>query len=225
MNEPHLTSIEDSALVAHIVDLNEAALSEAYRRYGPTVTALANRILNDRNLADDVTQDVFVWLWQNAKRFDPQRGKLRTLLLTQTHGKAVDLIRSRNARHAREDRIATESPRFADDIDAELLAITESEEIRGALEKLQPDERTAIELAYFGGNTYREVATLLDQPEGTIKTRIRTGLKRLHGFLTDAQVLPKTPEVVARKSFATQTVPTNTVPTQTSDRTEKPWTA
>jgi RNA polymerase sigma-70 factor, ECF subfamily len=185
-----LDTLDDSALVALIVQRNDNALSEAYRRYGPAVTAIAYRVLSDRTLADDITQDVFVWLWQHAERFDASRGKLRTLLLTKSHGKSVDMVRSRNARRAREELDAVDAPRVVDEIDAELMAMTEAEQIRTALTKLRPEERTAVELAYFGGNTYRQVATILGEPEGTIKTRIRSGLRHLHTFLTDTQIVP-----------------------------------
>jgi RNA polymerase sigma-70 factor, ECF subfamily len=129
---------------------------------------------------------VFVQLWKTADRFDPNRGRLRTLLLTLTHGKCVDVIRTRNARSAREDKVhATERNAEAAAVDAELMAITEAELIRSAVHRLPAEERTPLELAYFGGNTYRQVAVILGLPEGTVKARIRSGLRRLHGFLAE----------------------------------------
>jgi RNA polymerase sigma-70 factor, ECF subfamily len=185
-----LESLDDRALVARIVEQDPDALSEAYRRYGPAVAAISYRVLNDRTLADDITQDVFVWLWQNANRFDAERGKLRTLLLTKSHGKSVDLVRSRNAQRAREELNALDAPRVTDEVDVELMAMTEAEQVRSALGSLRPEERAALELAYFGGNTYRQVATILNEPEGTIKTRIRAGLRNMHTYLSQTQALP-----------------------------------
>jgi RNA polymerase sigma-70 factor, ECF subfamily len=184
------TVLDDTALVQRIIEQDEDALSEAYRRYGPAVTSISFRVLNDRTLADDITQEVFVWLWQNANRFDGTRGRLRTLLLTKSHGKSVDMVRSRNARRAREELDAVDVPRVVDEIDAELMAMTEAEQIRSALARIRPEERAAIELAFFGGNTYRQVATILEEPEGTIKTRIRSGLRHLHDLLSEKHVLP-----------------------------------
>ncbi len=183
MELPELSQREDATLVSAVAAGNEPALSELYRRYGSLVTGLARRILGDSQLAEDITQEVFVHLWRNADRFDVERGKLRTLLLTQTHGKCVDLVRSRNARSAREaksfDGVIVDSA----ELDAELIAMTETEQIRAAVQQLPNDERIALETAYFGGNTYRQVAVVLGLPEGTVKARIRSALKRLHGML------------------------------------------
>ena len=179
---------DDGALMAAVARKDERALHEIYERYGNVVLGLAARILGDTGLAEDVTQEVFVQLWRTADRYDPSRGKLRTMLLTQTHGKCVDVIRSRNARSAREDKVHSgERDVVPDAVDAELMAITETEVIRSAVDRLPTEERTPIELAYFGGNTYRQVATILGLPEGTVKARIRSGLRRLHGLLSTSE--------------------------------------
>ena len=197
MTVPHSDLLQDSsdvALVAEIANrgaLAEAAMSEVFRRFGTTINALALRVLGDRPLADDVTQDVFLGLWRKPERFDAERGKLRTLLMTQAHGRCVDVIRSRNAQLERESKVTREERPAPESIDAELIAITEAEQVRMALEQLPAEERTAIELAYFGANTYRQVAVILDVPEGTIKGRIRAGLKRLHVLLHDTAEDPE----------------------------------
>lgn len=186
-----VSTLDDAALVRAIANRDadaEASMAELYRRYGPVVAGLARRVLGDRALAEDVTQDVFVGFWRSAERFDGDRGRVRTLLLTQTHGRCVDVIRSRNARTAREMRVEHEPRAPMEEIDAELMAIAEGEIVRDALAKLPPDERTAIELAYFGANTYRQVASILGVPEGTIKGRIRSGLRRLHDLLSDTPI-------------------------------------
>ncbi len=185
MNNDLLPTATDAELVDAIAARDESALAEVFKRHGQAVLGLARRLLSDPTLAEDMTQEIFVRLWNEPTRFDPHRGKLRTLLLTQTHGLAVDNIRSRNARRRREERVTYEAPPHSPDVDAAIMALTTAEQVRAALATLPTDERTAIELAYFGANTYRQVAELLGVPEGTIKTRIRTGLRRLHVAIAD----------------------------------------
>jgi RNA polymerase sigma-70 factor, ECF subfamily len=175
-----MTELSDSELVHRIALADESAMATIYERYGARVFALANRVLGDRSLAEDVTQDVFLKLWRNPHGFDPDRGKLRTLLLTQAHGRCVDVIRSRNSQSERETKIAHDPTTIASDaIDAELMALDEAEAVRIALDALPPHERTVLDLAYFGANTYRDVARILSLPEGTVKTRMRSALQRL----------------------------------------------
>jgi RNA polymerase sigma-70 factor, ECF subfamily len=181
--ETELTTLSDVALVARIASGDELALSEAFRRHATAVSGLARRILGDENRAEEVCQDVFVKLWREPNRFDATRGSLQTLLLTQAHGRAVDMIRSHTARAQREEKVSREHDPFAPDVDAEMMSLIDVQRVATAMSQINPHEREAIELAYFQGHTYRQVATLLDVPEGTIKTRIRSGLRRLHTLL------------------------------------------
>jgi RNA polymerase sigma-70 factor, ECF subfamily len=175
-----MTELSDNELILQIAEADESAMAAIYDRYAPRVFALANRVLGDRSLAEDVTQDVFLKLWRNPQRFDPDRGKLRTLLLTQAHGRCVDVIRARNSQSERETKVAYDPTSSATDaIDAELIALDEAEAVRAALDALPPHERTVLDLAYFGANTYRDVARILSLPEGTVKTRMRSALHRL----------------------------------------------
>jgi RNA polymerase sigma-70 factor (ECF subfamily) len=103
--------------------------------------------------------------------------------LTNTHGRAVDVVRSESARRTREERDAQRTPSAGYDLEREVWDLTLAEQVRDAIADLRDEERTPIELAYFGGHTYREVAGLLDEPEGTVKSRIRTGLGRLRESL------------------------------------------
>lgn len=131
---------------------------------------------------------MFLRLWNQSERFDPERGTLRSFLLAHAHGRAVDLLRSDAARRRREDRDHRQAATSGYDIDHEVWDLTVSEHVRRAVDLLPDGERRAIELAYFGGKTYREVATDLGEPEGTIKGRIRAGLKRLRVELVDAGI-------------------------------------
>lgn len=183
-----LTQVSDTALVVAIGRWRQEALAEAYRRHAGAVFGLATRVVADRTLAEEVVQEVFLRLWDSPDRFDPSRGSLRSYLLAQCHGRSVDLIRSEQSRRAREEREHRQRAEAGYDIEHEVWDLTVAEHVRDALGQLPADERRAIELAYFGGMTYREVAAALDQPEGTVKSRIRSGLRRLRGGLAQAGV-------------------------------------
>lgn len=178
----------DAAIVVAIGRYQQAALGEAYRRHAGAVFGLAKRLLGDRSRAEEIVQEVFVRLWNEPNRFDPERGTLRSFLLANTHGRAVDLIRADTSRRAREEREAREQADGGYDIAREVWDIALAGHVREAMEQLHPSERAAIELAYFGGRTYREVAAELGEPEGTVKSRIRNGLKRLRAELLEAGV-------------------------------------
>jgi RNA polymerase sigma-70 factor (ECF subfamily) len=179
---------DDAELARAVFDGDERALAELYRRHGGTCLALARRVLADRVLAEEVVQEVFVRLWKDPARFDSDRGTMRAWLCAQVHGKSVDLLRAETARRAREERDLFRSPAIDDELERAVLELSEAEAVRRALASLSDPEREAIELAYFGGHTYREVATLLEQPEGTVKSRIRSGLLRLRAALIEAGV-------------------------------------
>jgi RNA polymerase sigma-70 factor (ECF subfamily) len=183
-----LTDVSDSLLVVAIGRYREDALAEAYRRHGGAVFGLARRILSDPARSEEIVQEVFLRLWNEPERFDPARGSLRSFLLAQAHGRAVDLVRSDTSRRAREVREAKAAAEAGYDIEHEVWDLAVADQVRAALDTLPDDERRAIELAYFGGHTYRDVATVLDTPEGTVKSRIRVGLKRMRASLNEAGV-------------------------------------
>lgn len=176
---------DDVGLVVAIGRYREDALAEAYRRHAGAVFALASRMLWERMLAEEVVQEIFLRLWEHPERYDRSRGALRSFLLMDAHARCVDRVRADSRRRDREDRVARADLVAEYDLDLEAYDLNVAEQVREALATLSDGEREAIELAYFGANTYREVARLLDQPEGTIKSRIRTGLMRLRAQLLE----------------------------------------
>ena len=183
-----LSEASDAQLVTMIARYSEVALAEAYRRHGGAVYGLARRVLSNRSEAEDVTQEVFLRLWNAPERFDAARGSLRSFLLTQAHARSVDTIRSLNAARRREVNDAHRTARAGYDVAHEAWDVMLSEEVQRALRELPEDERRAIQLAYFEGHTYVQVAEILGEPEGTIKSRIRNGMRRMRGELTRSGV-------------------------------------
>lgn len=183
-----ITDASDAALAVAIGRFREDALAEAYRRHAGAVFALASRLLPSRATAEEIVQEVFLRLWNSPDRFDPARGSMRAFLLAQTHGMSIDVIRSDTARARREEKDGRRTAEAGYDVEREVWDLAVAEHVRVALATLPENERRAIELAYFHGRTYREVAAILEEPEGTVKSRIRSGMKRLRGALTEAGV-------------------------------------
>jgi RNA polymerase sigma-70 factor, ECF subfamily len=185
---PHTDDASDAQLVTSIARYSEVALAEVYRRHGGAVYGLARRVLNNPTEAEDVTQEVFLRLWNEPDRYDPARGSLRSFLLALAHGRAVDSVRSSSSRRLREARDAMRTAEGAYDLQHEVWDLAVADQVAQAMGELPEEERRVIELAYFAGRTYREVATMLDQPEGTVKSRIRNGMRRMRTVLTEAGI-------------------------------------
>jgi len=161
-----------------LVGRDHNALSDLYDQFGSYVFGLAARVIGDRHAAEDVTQEVFLSLWERPEAFEPARGRLRTFLGTLAHRRAVDVVRREEARRRRAARdAATTMP--IPDVGELAMAIVTAEQVRAEVNRLPADQRAAIELAYFGGRTYRQVAAELGIPEGTAKSRMRLGLGRI----------------------------------------------
>lgn len=181
---------DDIELVDQVAAGHEGALAEVYRRHGGPVLGLARRLLRDPDLAEEIVQEVMLRLWNSPEKFDGTRGSLRSYLLAHTHGRSVDLIRSESSRRTREERDAQLTVEAGLSIEEEVWEMALAGHVRQALSELDEGVRRAIELAYFGGYSYREVAELLETPEGTIKSRIRSGLQRLNVLLANAGLAP-----------------------------------
>lgn len=181
--------LPDAALVAAVAGRDPAALEELYRRHSVAVFGVARRVTGVPEHGEEVLQEVFLRLWRSPDRFDPVRGALRSFLLMDANARAIELVRRDAARRGREDRtVRLVNLVEEDDVESELWDLVVAEHLREALDALTATEREAIELAYYGGHTYREVAAILGMPEGTVKSRIRTGLKRMRDRLVAAEI-------------------------------------
>jgi RNA polymerase sigma-70 factor (ECF subfamily) len=173
----HATSWED-LVRARLAERDPTALAELFDQFGSYVYGVAARVTRDDRAAEDITQEVLLTMWERPEAFDPGRGRLRTFLGTLAHRRAIDHVRREEARRrrgARDAAMAVPVP----DVGELAVAIVTAEHVRAAVEQLPTEQRAAIELAYFGGLTYRQVARELDIPEGTAKSRMRLGLRRI----------------------------------------------
>jgi RNA polymerase sigma-70 factor, ECF subfamily len=174
-------TLSDEDVLARVAGGDNAALAELYDRFGSLAFGLALRILHDRGLAEDAVQEAFISVWRHSERFQPGRGTVRTWILTLVHRRAVDLVRRQERQpDAVPDPHPTSSERGADEA---AVVRDERARVQAALAQLPDDQRTALELAYYGGLTQSELADRLNEPLGTIKSRMFNGLRRLHGIL------------------------------------------
>src|SRR5262249_6336104 len=161
------------------------ALAELYDRHARQIYSLALRILQDQSEAEDIVQEVFSQAWRQATRYDRSRGNVAAWLLTLARSRAIDRLRSRRARpdHSAEGGVLLDLADQAAPADVQLLSAEQVARVRAALEALPLLQRVAIELAYYEGLTHSEIAARLEQPLGTVKTRIRMGLHKLRESL------------------------------------------
>ena len=177
----------DTWLALRLSEHSPAALAEVYRRHGSSVVEHARRF-GRPDAAEDVAQEVFLTLWRDPGRFEPSRGSLRTYLLTLVRHRSIDLYRSEQARRRRQEYVSS-APEARQSIDDTVVAADQSVRVRASLDELPAEERRAIDLAFFGHHSYREVAQLLGQPEGTVKSRIRHGLQTLQAATRLAELV------------------------------------
>lgn len=185
---PAVVAASDECLLECVAAGDRAAFSQLYDRMAPAIFGLARRIVVDHAMAEEVTQDVLLAVWSKAPAFDPTRGSARAWILTIAHRRAVDVVRQEQSSRDRIQRVAAASVERPFDEVAESVADSQMRDstvrdVSTAMATLTPLQRRAVELAYFKGCTYREVAEILDVPLGTAKTRIRDGLHRMAASL------------------------------------------
>jgi RNA polymerase sigma-70 factor (ECF subfamily) len=174
----------DVELVARCANGDEGALSELYDRLGRSAYALALRIVRDGSHAEDVVQEAFLDLWRGAARFDPERSRPASYLLTFVHRRAVDLVRREQARPQRGGGVEDIAERPGrDDVAGSLVAREQGATVRAALAGLPDAQRQVLELAYFSGLSQSEIAERLGEPLGTVKSRTHGALSRLRELL------------------------------------------
>ena len=175
-------SSEDLLVAAAAGD--EVAFSRLAQRVRPQALRVARGVVRDPSIAEEVAQEVLTEVWLKADRFDPERGTVTGWIATLSRRRAVDRVRSEQAGRDRDDRVARRSQvREVDVVADEVELRLEHWQVRRALAELSDRQREAIELAYFAGHTYRDVARVLGIPEGTAKSRLRDGLQRLRETL------------------------------------------
>ncbi len=178
----------DEDLVARLRERDTGAFGLLYDRYSRIAFGLAYRMLGEPSAAEDVVQEAFLALWRQVATFRAERSAVRTWLLSIVHHRAIDRTR-RVANREVSDTMLENSPERADEsvnVEHEVRASQEALQVREAMRALPPDQRRAIELAYFGGHSHTEIARMLNIPVGTVKGRLRIGLQKMKVVLDQA---------------------------------------
>lgn len=183
--------LADEDLMAMAVRREESAFQVLYERHGRIAFGLAYRMMGDRASAEDVVQDAMIAAWRRCGSYRPDRGSVRNWILSITHHRAIDRLRSaatHDRRRAPDDEVIPD--RGAPDSFTLVWQSAQREEIKTALAEIPDEQRRVIELGYFGGYTHVEISDLLDVPLGTVKARMRLGLQKLRASLSPTLASP-----------------------------------
>ena len=186
-----LRKLADEELMELVREHDSAAFAVVYERHATAAFSLAFRMCGKRALAEDIVQEAFLSLWRSGARYDGTRGSLRTWVLGIVHNRAIDALRRGvvQDRGRVSDEGIEEQLEAAERTEYEVGRRDEAREIRAALVGLPPDQSRVIELAYYGGFSHSEIATMLDTPVGTIKGRMRLGLQKMRSQLSSERVV------------------------------------
>jgi RNA polymerase sigma-70 factor (ECF subfamily) len=171
------------SLMQRVQEGDDAAFASLYDELAGAVFGTVKRVLRDPAMSEEVTQEVFVELWRTAARFDPERGGVSTWAITLARRRAVDRVRREQSQRDRIDRSATQRASEPDSPDDTVVASIEAERVSRAVAELPDEQRVVIEMAFLDGDSHGEIAARLDLPLGTVKGRVRLGLKKLGGKL------------------------------------------
>jgi RNA polymerase sigma-70 factor (ECF subfamily) len=187
-----LSRLADEELMQLVRGADPDAFAVVYERHSGAAYSLAYRMTGTPGAAEDVTQEAFLSVWRSGARYDRARGSVRTWVLGIVHNRAIDALRRGKVRDRPrvEEEGAAERLPAAEDTEAEVARREEASAVRRAMGSLPPDQLQVVELAYFGGFTHAEIADMLRAPVGTIKGRMRLGLKKLRDRLGEEAVTP-----------------------------------
>ncbi len=183
-SEPSAGSTTAEDLLIQVAQGQAEAFAQLYDQLAPRVYGLVRRLLRDEAQSEEVTQEIFVEAWQHAARFDPRRSSAATWLLTIAHRRTVDRIRASQASRERDLKIGMQNFQASyEGLEEQVVLLDESHRMIKAMAELSQAQRDAINLAYFNGLTHVEIADHLKLPVGTVKTRIRDGMKKLRDLM------------------------------------------
>jgi RNA polymerase sigma-70 factor (ECF subfamily) len=187
-----LRDLADEELMQLVRRGDADAFAVVYQRHASSVFSLAYRMMGSRSAAEDVAQEAFLSAWRSGARYDRGRGSVRTWLLGIAHNRSIDAMRRGKVRDfpRDDDEDAAERVEASERTEAEVARRQEAEAIRAAIETLPNEQSRVIELAYFGGFTHTEIATMIKAPVGTVKGRMRLGLQKLRDELGQGAVMP-----------------------------------
>ena len=191
MSARDIARLADEELMPLLERGDPRAFELLYDRHGGVAFSLAYRMVGNRGTAEDITQEAFLSIWRSRQRYQRQRGSVRTWILGIVHHRTIDALR-RNLVHDRRRTSADgleEREQARELTDVEVVRRDEARTVRSALEALPNEQSRVIELAYFGGFTHTEIAGMLQTPVGTIKGRMRLGLKKMRDQLSDGAVM------------------------------------
>jgi RNA polymerase sigma-70 factor (ECF subfamily) len=179
----HYLILADEDLISLVEASDAEAFATLYDRHSRAAFSLAYRMMGDRQAAEDLAQDAFLKVWRNASSYRAERGSVRTWILSIVHNRGIDQIRSLASRRRTQDRVEASAPRSQpSEAFAETWRNSQRDQVREALNALPPEQLKILELAYFSGYTHVEISELLGLPLGTVKGRMRLGLKKVRNF-------------------------------------------
>jgi RNA polymerase sigma-70 factor (ECF subfamily) len=175
--------LADEDLISLVAARDSSAFATLYDRHGRAAYSLAYRMMGDRQAAEDLAQEAFLEVWRAARSYRAERGSVRTWILSIVHNRGIDQLRSAASRRRTQERVRTTAQTSQpSEAFREVWGNTRREQVRAALRHLPPEQLKVLELAYFSGYTHAEIAEMLDIPLGTVKGRMRLGLKKIREF-------------------------------------------